>query len=157
LAGSWAFVARSPVRVVGTLPADKTALVPTDTGIEITFDQDGVELDTAHLNIAPAVAGRLEPHGRTWAFVPNAPLAAATLFTVTVRKGVGIVGSSEVLDSDVVFRFETLPATTPSVRAEFSRSTLEVRPNEQPAITIYIDRGDKDLPTPASMPVEVHR
>ena len=38
---TWAFQARQPLRVVGTLPSNTETDVRLDTGIEITFDQDG--------------------------------------------------------------------------------------------------------------------
>src|SRR6185503_11984474 len=41
LAGTWSFNARSPLHVAGTLPGDRQVEVPVNTGIEVTFDQDG--------------------------------------------------------------------------------------------------------------------
>src|SRR5258708_28230372 len=57
-------------------------------------------------SIQPHVAGRFEAHGRTWAFVPEAPLAAATVYAVTVTHGVGIQGSDQVLGADVQFALD---------------------------------------------------
>src|SRR5262249_26028404 len=71
LAGTWAFVTEAPLHVVGTLPGNHTTEVPINTGIEVTFDQDGATGVADHVTIAPAVAGRFEGHGRTWAFVPT--------------------------------------------------------------------------------------
>ncbi len=65
---SWAFQARQPLRVVGTLPDNQAADVPIDTGIEITFDQDGVADAESHVSVAPPTPGRFEQHGRTLAF-----------------------------------------------------------------------------------------
>jgi hypothetical protein len=39
--GSWAFRVRSPLRVLSTIPGDRSTDVPVRTGIEVTFDQDG--------------------------------------------------------------------------------------------------------------------
>ena len=92
LVDSWAFQARQPLRIIGTLPTDQETDVPLDTGIEITFDQDGPRGDADHFVIKPTVAGRFETHGRVWAFVPAKPLAAGVIYTVTVRHGVGMEG-----------------------------------------------------------------
>ncbi len=89
------------------MPADRATEVPTNTGIEVTFDQDGVVDAASHWSISPKVAGRFEQHGRTLAFVPAKRLAKATIYTVTVSKGVAVKGTTDVLESDVRFRFET--------------------------------------------------
>ena len=68
---TWAFQASQPLRVVGTLPEDGSAEVPTNTGIEVTFDQDGVTDAESHISIEPATKGRFEQHERTVVFVPD--------------------------------------------------------------------------------------
>ena len=73
---SWAFQAHQPLRVIGTLPRDTEADVPVDTGIEVTFDQDGVVDAASHVTIEPKVDGRFEQHGRVLAFVPEHPAGA---------------------------------------------------------------------------------
>ena len=75
LLDSWAFQAHQPLQVIDTLPRDESSEVPTDTGIEVTFDQDGVVDAESHISIAPKVAGSFERHGRTVAFVPAKRLA----------------------------------------------------------------------------------
>ncbi len=42
VAASWAFQVRGPVNVTTTIPGDATTGVPVRTGIEVTFDQEGV-------------------------------------------------------------------------------------------------------------------
>ena len=86
LAASWAFRVRSPVHVLSTIPGDRTTAVPVRTGIEVTFDQDGVADMRDHFTIEPAVPGRFERHGRTQVFVPDT-LADGTLYTVTIAAG----------------------------------------------------------------------
>ena len=49
----------------------------TNTGIEVTFDQDGVVDAASHMTIEPEDRGRFEQHGRTLAFVPAKPLATS--------------------------------------------------------------------------------
>lgn len=116
---SWAFQAHQPLRVVETLPGDKASDIPTNTGIEVTFDQDGVVDAAAHVTIAPRVDGRFEQHGRTLAFVPAEPLKPATIYTVTVTRGITVGGTGEVLESDVRFAFETARPGTAKAATTF--------------------------------------
>ena len=159
LAGTWAFRASAPLRVVGTLPGDQTVDVPTNTGIEITFDQDGSIGVAEHFTIKPAVVGRFESHGRTWAFIPEQPLAEVTIYTVTVSKGVGISGSGETLDADVAFQFETGKAGEQVTRIGFGRSILEVRPNAAPVVLLAEIDYDREegQELPGAVPVTIHR
>ena len=53
--GSWAFQAHQPLRVIGSVPANTETDVPLDTGIEVTFDQDGVVDAASHVTINPTV------------------------------------------------------------------------------------------------------
>ena len=107
LLDTWAFQAKQPLRIVGTLPGHETAGVPLDTGIEVTFDQDGVDGAAAHFSIEPAIAGRFEQHGRTLAFIPNRPLAASTVYSVTVTRGIKVPATGEATVVDTRFQFET--------------------------------------------------
>jgi hypothetical protein len=139
VAGSWAFQAQSPLRVVTTLPYNGATGVPVTTGIELTFDQDGSIDARSHFSIEPAVSGRFEQHGRTFVFVPER-LEPATLYTVTLGRGVRVEGSSEALEDDVVVRFETSPpagAAQPSVSYQLV-PTMEWRPGDRPIVAIGI-------------------
>ena len=151
LAGSWLFTVRQPLHVVTTLPGDHAVDVPPNTGIEVTFDQDGTTGVSDHITIEPAVAGRFEQHGRTWAFVPGNPLAERTIYSVTVKAGVGASGSTEKLETDVSFQFETGTALKTPPRIDFERSILEVRPGVQPVVLLstrsFDEEGEVPLPT----------
>ena len=159
LAGAWSFTTRAPLHVVSTLPGDRTTEVPTNTGIEVEFDQDGTKGIADHFSIAPAAPGRFEQHGRGWAFVPNRALASATIYTITVRAGVGLIDSAETLESDVTFRFETAAAATPGVsRLAFGRSMFESRPGERVVLPMgYAQAGDVIERGPDSVTVDIHR
>ena len=97
---------------------------PRDTGIEITFDQAGVQLTDVrkHVAITPTVAGRWEQHDATFVFVPSKALARNTLYTVTVRRGLPIAETGMKLDATMVFRFETTGAKVSAVHVTFTRS-----------------------------------
>jgi hypothetical protein len=152
-AGSWAFQAATPLHVVTTVPGDQSTKVPVDTGIEMTFDQDGAIEVASHFSIEPSVKGAFEQHGRTVVFVPEDPLKPATLYTVVVTRGASLEGSDQVLDRDLQVRFETAPIPPPSgVTPErpflwfgFDRSMIEVRPNEHPALAVEISASSTAL------------
>ena len=143
LAGSWVFRTSRPPRIVGTLPRGQATGVPIDTGIEVVFDQDGVGDIAPFFSISPEVPGRFEQHGRAWVFVPDRPLAWATVYTVTTRRGVPLGGSDQALAEDVTFAFETLPkaapgpAVKPTPQPWFptpARDVVEVDPAEAPLL-----------------------
>lgn len=158
LAGVWAFVARAPVHVAGTLPGNLAVDVPTNTGIEVTFDQDGTTGFEGRFSIDPPVPGRIEQHDRTWAFVSDHPLAVATIYTVTVHEGVGVAGSSETLESDFTFRFETSAEKSGVPRYGLATSILEIRPGELPVVAMgELDHEDEGLPSRTSIDVTIHR
>ena len=160
---SWAFQAHQPLRVVETLPGDKASDIPTNTGIEVTFDQDGVVDAAAHVTIAPRVDGRFEQHGRTLAFVPAEPLKPATIYTVTVTRGITVGGTGEVLESDVRFAFETArPGTAKAATTfGFTDDVFELATADRPTIALWVfqewDGQGKEPAPPKSAPVEVHR
>ena len=144
LAGSWRFQTEGPLGVASTLPIDHATEVPVDTGIEVTFDQDGVGSITPFYSIEPKVDGRLEQHGRTWVFVSER-LSHSTIYTVTVRKGVTIDGSDQLLESDFAFSFETAGPPKPRSEARapldaaFPFKLIEVVPSERPLVEAYVE------------------
>jgi len=137
LGGTWAFRTQRPLYIVTTIPGDEETEVPVDTGIEVTFDQDGSVGLEDHFSIEPAVAGRFEQHDRTWAFVPDEPLRYASAYRVTVTPGVGLEGSELELETEVSFAFET--ETKPSPRepgVSFPGPLAAVRPDQEAALLI---------------------
>jgi hypothetical protein len=113
-AESWAFQADMALHVVETLPYRRATDVPVTTGIEITFDQDGVKDAAEHFRIQPQATGRFERHARTLVFVPDKRLKAETVYTVTLTRGVTVEGTGQALEADVVFQFETRTRRTSS-------------------------------------------
>ncbi len=149
--GSWQFATRQPLRMSESIPTDQTTDVPVDTGIELTFNQDGVAPIESYFSIRPAVAGTFERHGRAWVFVPE-PLVPATIYTVTLKKGVPVTGTDLTLEDDVRFSFETAPpgapkpsaGTTrdrplPPLRILFPREVVEVVPGERPVLDLWVE------------------
>jgi hypothetical protein len=160
LAGSWAFRVRGPVAVTSTIPGDATTSVPVRTGIEVTFDQEGVADMADHFSIVPAVAGRFERHGRTQVFVPS-QLAASTLYTVTIRKGLARTGTDLALATDVVFRFETEGPGVEEPRLTFGRDVIETGPGSRTVLALRAILPEMPDGTPGVLPtsaeVVVHR
>ncbi len=161
LLDSWAFQSGRPLRIIGTTPGDTENDVPLDTGIEVTFDQDGVVDAAAHMAIEPAVDGRFEQHGRVLTFIPKAGLRPATVYTVTVSAGVSVAPTGERLEADVRFEFETAaPSGTKAITFRFSDDVFEARPNEAAIIALWAFQdweGDEEPEPPTSAPIEIYR
>jgi hypothetical protein len=154
---SWAFQAEQPLRVVETLPGNEATDVPLDSGIEITFDQDGVTDAASHVTVEPATKGRFEEHGRVLAFVPEG-LTAATLYTVTVSRGVTVQATGESTAEDVRFQFETVAkggTAAGDLTLQFQSHVIESAVGSAPAIAIWGFGGDQK--TPATARLEVYR
>jgi hypothetical protein len=155
LGGTWAFQTQAPLHVVHTLPGDETTDVPVDTGIEITFDQDGVADIVDHFSIEPPVAGRFERHGRTWVFLPDQRLEHSSAYRVTVSAGVTLTGSSMALEDGITFRFETEPPPGPrELRVSFASAMVGARPGEEPSM--LLQRHNRRDGT-NSLPVWIYR
>ena len=154
LGGTWAFRTQRPLYIVTTIPGDEDTGVPVDTGIEVTFDQDGSVGLEDHFSIEPAVAGRFEQHGRTWAFIPDAPLRHASAYRVTVTPGVGLQGSELELETAVSFAFETRPEPGPrEPDLSFPGPLAAVRPDQEPALLIEtVRRSDR----PDTFPTRIY-
>lgn len=107
---SWAYQVRGDLRVVATLPGNRSSGAPLRTGIELEFSHDGVNDPSEFFTISPSVPGKWERYRRVWVFVPAVPLDPATVYTCTLRAGLGAEGTNQVLREDYVFAFETEPA-----------------------------------------------
>lgn len=103
----WAFQTQGKFRVVSSIPGNKKTNVPTNTGIEITFSQDGFQNANNYISITPKLDYRLEYHAETLAIVPNNKLTEATLYTVTLKKGLNLKSRNDPLAEDFIFSFQT--------------------------------------------------
>ncbi len=161
--GTWAFQAHQPLRIVGNVPADTETDVPLATGIEVTFDQDGVADAASHVTITPAIDGRFEQHGRTLAYVPDKPLSPATIYTIAVSPGIEVGSTGERLEKGITFRFETAAQAAPAAATtfQFSDDLFESATKDQPIIAVWAfqDTPDEETPPPppTSAPIEVYR
>jgi hypothetical protein len=157
LLDTWAFQAKQPLRVIGMLPGDQAIDVPLDTGIEITFDQDGVTDAASHVTITPATKGRFEQHGRVLVFVPER-LVAATVYKVTVSRGVKVGSTGEATIADVQFQFETAAKSETSTATTFvfQEQLSESATADRPIVGIW-GFTDDDKPPAKKVRLEVFR
>lgn len=137
---SWAFQTKKEFRVLRTLPRDKGIGVPVHSGIEITFSHEGMEDLGGYFEITPKVSGRFEYHKKVAVFVPEG-LEYGTVYTVKLKKGLGLSGSSEKISEDTVFQFQTQPQE--NTRSEryfnFSEAVYNFTAGETPTLTVYGD------------------
>ena len=132
----WAFQVAGPPRVVATIPADERTDVPVDTGIEITFDQDGVAVEPGDIAVrlvpdGTPVAGAIEMHGRAAVFVPDRKLLAGRVYEVRVRAGTGATAQADGLARDVTFAFQTeRTAPTGAIQAELAGAFVTSLPGD---------------------------
>jgi len=106
---TWAFQTTKKFQVTSSFPGNQATNVPTNSGIEIAFSSEGYTPIDSHFSISPQVEGRFEYHKGTAVFVPKS-LDYKTVYTVTLKAGVKLEGTSEEIAADYVFAFETEPA-----------------------------------------------
>ncbi len=152
--GAWSFHVRTPVEIVETLPRHHRTNVPPNTGIELTFDRDGVIDPERAFSMEPPVKGRFERRGRVLSFIPREPLQEDTVYRVTLTAGVGTADPRTRSTQDTVIEFATRPAKGAKVRppAVFLGEVAEARPGE-PAITEVYVRARAT----AQVPVDIYR
>jgi hypothetical protein len=104
---SWAYQIKDNFKVLHTIPGEAGTNVPLDTGIEVTFSHENFQNYESHFSIEPQVEGRFEKHGRTVVFVPRSKLESGALYTIKIKKGLGVKNSDNRLQKDHSFTFET--------------------------------------------------
>jgi len=105
LSSTWLFQTETAFSLIGTLPRNESTYVPIDTGIELYFSHSGADVED-YFKIEPAVEGKFEDFGNTVVFLPK-KLEPETVYTVTLKAGLSLQGSSETLDEAYTFSFET--------------------------------------------------
>ncbi len=139
----WAFQTKSPFKVLFSLPNNKSTGVPLNSGIEVTFSDDRYVNPENFISISPALDINFERHKKTAVFVPEKGFTPATIYTITIKKELGIEGSDIALSDDFIFSFETEaePKATSNNDStsyfDFSNQLQEVNPQEQPTIGVF--------------------
>lgn len=103
---SWAFQTKKELKVKSTLPADKSADVPWNSGIEMYFTLGNLEKIDEYFEISPKVEGKFILNNDSIIFVPEL-LERGTIYTVTIKEGFGLEDGSDKLEDDYVFSFTT--------------------------------------------------
>ncbi len=159
----WAFQVGGPLHVVGTIPHDESVDVPPTTGIEISFDRDGVALAAGDVVVRrisdrSLVRGALERHGRATVFVPAARLQAGSVYQVTIRTGAGAADGLPGLPQAVSFAFRIASqARAGSRHATFEETFVSAIPGERALVQARawqaLRDGDRGLSTPVRLRV----
>ncbi|MGD9678510.1 MAG: Ig-like domain-containing protein [Vulcanibacillus sp.] len=103
---SWAFQTVRSFNLVSTLPRDKGTEVPTNSGIEMQFSYPYIKGLEENFTIEPKVSGKFVYNKNLAVFMPD-KLEPNTLYTVTIKSGVGIDGSDMITEEDYSFQFLT--------------------------------------------------
>lgn len=134
----WAFQVKASFQVVKTHPGNKTTYVPTNTGIELTFNRLNIQNVDKYFEITPSVPGHFETYDDTAVFLPNNPLAEHTVYTVSIKKGLQGQGSSDSLRNDYEFSFETQSGSYQTGSYfNFTRDFVESPPGIKIDLSIY--------------------
>ncbi|MBP2019230.1 hypothetical protein J2Z79_002655 [Symbiobacterium terraclitae] len=134
----WSFQTRAEFRLLGTLPAHQSTGVPVNTGIEFTFTHDDYADPSEFFSISPPVKGRWERHRKTAVFVPTEPLEPGTIYTVTLREGLGRTRGEGRLGAHT-FAFETAdPSAETSPRSfVLHDAAAEFAPDTTPYFSMW--------------------
>lgn len=135
---NWAFQVRDKFRVIGALPRNESTEVPLDTGIELNFNFPDFKDYEDNFTILPTTEGRFEKHKNTLVFVPKR-LKAKTIYTVIVKKGLGLTTSMDTLGEDYQFKFETGAKNREVDQAQinFRNSLYQFGTGEEPVMDVY--------------------
>lgn len=105
---SWAFKVKEQFNIKESLPSNKAAGVPVNTGIEVTFNRLDIAKNVeSYFDIQPAVKGRFEVGINKVVFIPENDLEQKKLYIVTIKKGYQSGEKNEVLAEEKTFSFET--------------------------------------------------
>jgi len=136
---SYAFQTKKSLNVLRTLPRNQSVQVPLDSGIEITFSHENIENPEKYFEISPKVNGKFEMHKKTLVFVPE-KLEEGTVYTVTVKSGIKAAGSTETLEKDYTFKFQTVVSQKSNDKPyyfEFSNLMYNYTPAAVPALEVF--------------------
>ncbi len=159
---SWAFQTKGSFKVLGSMPAQRSTDVPIDSGIEIYFSHANFDLKQIekYFQISPETKGSFEQNKRSLVFVPE-KLQAGTYYRVTVKKGLPMLGSDELLAEDHHFVFETSRDTEDKDKFSFDISNVlhEFAVGEEPVFDAYFDyrfiQGENSVQEIKNMEIEI--
>lgn len=132
---SWAFQTKKNLQVEGTLPANNSEDVPWNSGIEMYFTLENLGKIDDFFEINPHVEGKFITNNNTIVFVPE-QLERNTVYTVTIKKGFGLIDGSDILEEDYVFSFSTQKDMNSQIY--FARPIINIHENNPKIVDAYI-------------------
>ena len=135
---SWAFEVKTPFAVIATSPRNKSTSVPINTSIVISFNRRGFKNPERYFQISPYVEGEISEEGNELIFVPNEFLKPKTLYRVTIKRGLSLKNSQDVLSKDYTFFFETGEEMVEAY-FEFTSDFEEALPGIEPAVEVFFE------------------
>lgn len=146
---SWAYQVKDEFKVYGSLPGDKTANVPINTGIEINFSHENFDTKDAekHFTLTPTTEGTFEQHNRVLVFVPTNGLQSGTIYTATVKARLPLKDSDKKLAEDYSFTFETgETAKTYKSYFSFAQNQYEIGTEQAVALSVnWSNRSEEEI------------
>jgi len=131
---TWAFQTAVRFEMTSTMPRNESTNVPVHTNIEVSFSFGSGHNLAEHFSIYPHVEGEFSHRDSTAVFIPSSHLMHGQIYTVTISGGITHYETSETIESDYIFSFETAP--------ESSRPTIQER-----SPTISFSRRHMELPS----------
>ncbi len=126
---SWAYQVKAPFQITSSIPGNKGVDVPTNTGIELYFNRDGIIDPENFIEITPAVSGKFDVAENKVRFIPNNPLAERTIYTIRIKGGLKAKDTDDVLNDEKVIQFQTAQSYSQNREsAYFSRQFAEFKP-----------------------------
>lgn len=143
---NWAFQTQPKFSITSILPGDKKTNVPTNSGIEIVFNQDGYQDPTKFISISPKIEWIGKKHANTFSIVPQNPLLPKTIYTVTLKKGLDLESRSDPLSDDSTFSFQTEATSSNQSQPNLSLSKnfTQISTNEPVAVNAYSSNWNND-------------
>lgn len=130
---SWSYQVKGTFGITASIPGDMSTDVPTNSGIEITFNRDDVLEPEKYISIVPQIDGKFEISGKTVRFIPKQNFKDRTVYAVTVKEGLSAKDTSDVLEKEQKISFETADSysgskVTAYFGKRFSEFGLDVKP-----------------------------
>lgn len=151
---NWAFQVKDPMQIKSTLPRHQAVEVPLNSSVEVVFSHENIINFDNHFEITPDIRGRFEHNYNIVTFIPEQNFVPETIYTIKIKSGVGSTGSSDILNKDYEFNFETKHEQneTPKQNFNFIDTFYEFSPNVIPYFDVYA----KDIPE-NQVPLTVYR
>jgi len=129
---SWSFATSPKFKLLNTSPKNQQTEVALDTHIKINFNTDKLVVDQQKLTIKPKLNGSLVRDGKSLVFKPSQKLLPETIYQVSLSEKQDLEQSSQTLEQEVAFQFETLSDKTSTSQKGFTQRihsfTDDIRP-----------------------------